>query len=66
MYTHFSAAWQKMKNQKPREVWAVLTGEIQWTADMTCIFIKGAIAADGMEAAAEHDFSEKLGRKHRG
>ena len=43
---------------------AVLTGEIQWTADMTCIFIKGAIAADGMEAAAEHiDFSEKLWQK---
>ena len=43
---------------------AVLTGEIQWTADMTCIFIKGAIAADGMEAAAEHiDFSEKLCQK---
>lgn len=31
---------------------------------MTCIFIKGAIAADGMEAAAEHiDFSEKLWQK---
>ena len=43
---------------------AVLTGEIQWTADMTCIFIKGAIAADGMEAAAEHiDFSENLWQK---
>lgn len=43
---------------------AVLTGKIQWTADMTCIFIKGAIAADGMEAAAEHiDFSEKLWQK---
>ena len=43
---------------------AVLTGEIQWTADMTCIFIKGAIVADGMEAAAEHiDFSEKLWQK---
>ena len=43
---------------------AVLTGEIQWTADMTCIFIKGAIAADGMEAAAEHiDFSEKHWQK---
>lgn len=43
---------------------AVLTGEIQWTADMTCIFIKGAIAADGMEAATEHiDFSEKLWQK---
>ena len=43
---------------------AVLTGEIQWTADMTCIFIKGAIAADDMEAAAEHiDFSEKLWQK---
>lgn len=43
---------------------AVLTGEIQWTADMTCIFIKGAIAADGMEVAAEHiDFSEKLWQK---
>lgn len=40
---------------------AVLTGEIQWTADMTCIFIKGAIAADGMEAAAEHiDFRKTL------
>ena len=43
---------------------AVLTGEIQWTADMTCVFVKGAIAADGMEAAAEHiDFSEKLWQK---
>ena len=43
---------------------AVLTGEIRWTADMTCIFVKGAIAADGMEAAAEHiDFSEKLWQK---
>ena len=31
---------------------------------MTCIFIKGAIAADGMEAAAEHiDFSENLWQK---
>ena len=43
---------------------AILTGEIQWTADMTCVFVKGAIAADGMEAAAEHiDFSEKLWQK---
>ena len=37
---------------------AVLTGEIQWTTDMTCIYVKGALAADGMEATAEHiDFS---------
>ena len=43
---------------------AVLTGEIQWTADMTCIFIKGALAADEMEATAEHiDFSEKIWQK---
>lgn len=42
----------------------MLTGEIQWTADMTCIFVKGALAADGMEAAAEHiDFSEKIWQK---
>lgn len=43
---------------------AVLTGVIQWNADMTCIFVKGAIAADGMEAAAEHiDFSDKIWQK---
>ena len=43
---------------------AVLTGEIQWTTDMTCIYVKGALAADGMEATAEHiDFSEKIWQK---
>ena len=45
---------------------AVLTGEIQWTTDMTCIYVKGALAADGMEATAEHiDFSEKIWQKPR-
>lgn len=40
---------------------AVLTGEIQWTTDMTCIYVKGALAADGMEATAEHiDFRKNL------
>ena len=43
---------------------AVLTGEIQWTTDMTCIYVKGALAADGMDATAEHiDFSEKIWQK---
>lgn len=59
VYTFLSslAAEEKMEDQGAA---AVLTGEIQWTADMTCIFVKGALAADSMEAAAEHiDFSEK-------
>ena len=40
---------------------AVLTGEIKWTVDMTCVFVKGALAADEMEVTAEHiDFSEEI------
>lgn len=43
---------------------AVLTGEIQWTADMTCVFVKGALAADELEVSAEHiDLSEKNWQK---
>lgn len=43
---------------------AVLTGEIQWTSDMTCVFVKGALAADEMEVSAEHiDLSEKNWQK---
>ena len=63
VYTFLCSLAEDEKPQGQGSV-AVLTGEIQWTADMTCIFIKGAIAADGMEAAAEHiDFSEKLWQK---
>ena len=32
---------------------AVLTGEIKWTEDMICVFVKGALAADEMEATVE-------------
>ena len=40
---------------------AVLTGEIKWTEDMICVFVKGALAADEMEATVEHiDFSEEI------
>ena len=43
---------------------AVLTGEIKWTADMTCVFVKGGLAADEMEATVEHiDFSEEIWQK---
>ena len=60
VYTFLSSLAEEEKAEG-RGMAAVLTGEIQWTADMTCIFVKGAIAADSMEAAAEHiDFSEKV------
>ena len=49
MYTHFSDSLAEDEKPEGQGSVAVLTGEIQWTADMTCIFIKGAIAADGME-----------------
>ena len=43
---------------------AILTGEIKWTADMTCVFVKGGLAADEMEATVEHiDFSEEIWQK---
>ena len=59
VYTFLSSLAEEEKAEG-RGMAAVLTGEIQWTADMTCIFVKGAIAADSMDAAAEHiDFSEK-------
>ena len=60
VYTFLSSLAEEEKAEG-RGMAAVLTGEIQWTADMTCIFVKGAIAADSMDAAAEHiDFSEKV------
>ncbi len=52
------------EEEKERGKTAVLTGEIKWTADMTCIFVKGALAVDGMEVTAEHiDFSEEVWQK---
>lgn len=60
VYTFLSSLAEEEKTDG-QGMAAVLTGEIQWTADMTCIFVKGAIAADSMDAAAEHiDFSEKV------
>lgn len=61
VYTFLSTLSAESKNQGKI---AVLTGEIKWTSDMTCIFVKGALAADDMEAAAEHiDFSEEIWKK---
>ena len=58
VYTFLSRLAEEEKEQGKT---AVLTGEIKWTADMTCIFVKGALAADEMEATAEHiDFSEEI------
>lgn len=63
VYTFLSSLAEEEKKEGQGMV-AVLTGEIQWTADMTCIFVKGALAADTMEAAVEHiDFSEKIWQK---
>ncbi len=40
---------------------AVLTGEIKWRSQTAYLFIKGAVMAEGMEAAPDHiDFSGKL------
>lgn len=61
VYTFLSTLSAESKNQGKI---AVLTGEIKWTSDMTCIFVKGALAAYDMEAAAEHiDFSEEIWKK---
>lgn len=61
VYTFLNRLAEEEKEQGKA---AVLTGEIKWTSDMTCIFIKGALAADGMEATSEHiDFSEEIWQK---
>jgi LysM repeat protein len=40
---------------------AVLTGEIRWQEGSTYVFVKGALLAENMEAAADHiDFSEEV------
>lgn len=58
VYTFLNRLAEEEKEQGKA---AVLTGEIKWTADMTCVFVKGALAADGMEATSEHiDFSEEI------
>lgn len=63
VYTFLSSLAADIKTEDQGKA-AVLTGEIQWTADMTCIFVKGALVADEMEAASEHiDFSEKIWQK---
>ncbi len=61
VYTFLSRLAEEEKEQGKT---AVLTGEIKWTADMTCIFVKGALAVDGIEVTAEHiDFSEEVWQK---
>ena len=40
---------------------AVLTGETKWQGGTTYLFIKGAVMAEGMEAALDHiDFSKTM------
>ena len=43
---------------------AVLTGETKWQGGTTYLFIKGAVMAEGMEAALDHiDFSTEIWQK---
>ena len=43
---------------------AVLTGETKWQGATTYLFIKGAVMAEGMEAALDHiDFSTEIWQK---
>lgn len=63
VYTFLNVFAAEQENEESGKV-AVLTGEIRWTADMTCIFVKGALAADEMDAATDHiDFLDKIWQK---
>lgn len=64
VYTFLVRLARAEEARKTKTRVAVLTGETKWQGGTTYLFIKGAVMAEGMEAALDHiDFSTEIWQK---